>query len=108
MRRLGIPAASAVGEGIELLDIAKGMAGLRLDPCPQSRLQRAVRKFERAARQRAGIGDGHDLRLAVGDGDEDGDAGKALFRAAMHGVRRLNAACRRARLVRAGVGMRRV
>jgi len=73
MRRLGISAASPVGERVELLDIAERMAGLRLDPRPQTRLQRAMRKLERAARQRAGVGDGHDLGLAVGDGDENGD-----------------------------------
>ncbi len=49
------------------------MAGSHLDPRPQSRLQRAVREFERAARLRAGVGDGHHLGLAAGDGDEDGD-----------------------------------
>src|SRR3954462_4409720 len=73
MWRLGISAASAIGESVELFDIAEWMAGLRLDPCPQSRLQRTVGKFERAARQRAVVGDGHDLGLAVGYGDENGD-----------------------------------
>ena len=73
MRRAGIAGPPAIGEGVELLDIAERMAGLRLDPRPQSRLQRTVRKFERAARQRVGVGDGHDLGLAVGDGDEDRD-----------------------------------
>ena len=73
MRRLGVSSPPAIGESVELLDIAERMAGLRLDPCPQSRLQRTVRKLERAARQRAVVGDGHDLGLAVGDGDEHGD-----------------------------------
>ena len=48
------------------------MAGLLFDPGPQTRLQRAVREFKRAARQRARIGDGHDFWLAVGHGDENG------------------------------------
>ena len=73
MRRLGVAGPSAIGKGVELLDIAERMPGLRLDPRPQPRLQRAVRKLERTARQRAGVGDGHDLGLAVGDGDEHGD-----------------------------------
>ena len=73
MRRLGVSSPPAIGESVELLDIAERMAGLRLDPCPQPRLQRTVRKLERAARQRAVVGDGHDLGLAIGDGDEDGD-----------------------------------
>ena len=34
MRRLGLSAAPAIGERVELLDIAERMAGLRLDPCP--------------------------------------------------------------------------
>jgi hypothetical protein len=39
VRRLCIAGPPAIGERVELLDIAERMAGLRLDPCPQSRLQ---------------------------------------------------------------------
>src|SRR5690606_27192254 len=40
--------AVAVGEGVELLDIAEGVSGLALDPGAQAHLQGAVRRLERA------------------------------------------------------------
>ncbi|KTT92323.1 hypothetical protein NS44R_14660 [Mammaliicoccus sciuri] len=73
MRPLGVAGPAAVGKGVELRDIAERVAGLRLDPGPQRGLQRAMRELERAARQRGAAGDGHDLRRAVGDGDQHRD-----------------------------------
>jgi hypothetical protein len=63
----------AVGEGVELLDIAEGMVGLRLDPGAQARLQRAMTLFERAGGQGGAIPDGHDPRLAAGHRHNDRD-----------------------------------
>ena len=47
--------AVAVGEGVELLDIAERMAGLLLDPLAQARLQRPVGALERSGRQAAAV-----------------------------------------------------
>jgi len=71
--RVGAAGSSGIRKSVELLDIAERMAGLRFDPGAQTRLQRAVLEFERTARQRGCVGDGHDLGLAVGHGDQHGD-----------------------------------
>ncbi len=63
----------AVGEGVELLDIAERMMGLLLHPGAQAGLQRAVRQLERAGRQRRAAVDGQHARLAVGDRDDHRD-----------------------------------
>lgn len=63
----------AVGKCVELLDIAEGMAGLRLDPGPQPRLQGAVPGLERARGQTRPLASGEDARRVIGDRDDHGD-----------------------------------
>jgi len=67
MGRLG---AFAVGEGVELLDIAQAVLGLGLDPAAQTRLQRAVQHLERPGRQGLPAACGQHPGLAQADGRE--------------------------------------
>src|SRR5262249_60513916 len=55
--------AIAVGECIELLDIAQRMMGLPLDPGTQAGLQGRVIGFERPRGQERTVFEGEDLRL---------------------------------------------
>src|SRR6185312_14858465 len=64
--------AVAVGESVELLDIAQRMMRLALDPAAQAGLERAMLGFEGTRRQRPAVLDGEDARLLAGHGDEDG------------------------------------
>jgi hypothetical protein len=48
--RRTLSSSIAVGEGIELFDIAEGMSRLLLDPSAQSCLERAVTELERSGR----------------------------------------------------------
>ena len=70
--------ARAIGEGVELLDIAQRMMGLALDPGAQAGLQRGMIAFERTGRQQRALLQGQHLRLLADQGDQhriefDGD-----------------------------------
>ena len=65
---VGCEATVAVGKSIELLDIAERMMRLAFDPGAQARLQRAMRKLERARGQGARVLQGQHTRLARCDG----------------------------------------
>src|SRR5262249_32374107 len=58
----------AIGESVKLFDIAERMTGLLLDPLPQPGLQGAAIEFEWARWQCGAIADGHNPRLAIGNG----------------------------------------
>src|SRR5579859_697991 len=62
--------AVAVGEGVELLDIAQRLVRLRLDPGAQAQFERAVILLQRPRRQR--VVDHQHARLVRRDGDHDG------------------------------------
>src|SRR6516162_8288753 len=70
-RPLGGPVA--IGESVKLFDITERMTSLPLDPIPQPGLQGAVIQFEGARRQCGAIADGHDPRLAIGNGRQHRD-----------------------------------
>ena len=72
-RAAGVAATIAIGEGVELLDVAEGVAGLPFHPGAQTRLQRAALDLEGARRQREAVVDRHHLRPPVGDRDQHGD-----------------------------------
>jgi hypothetical protein len=72
-RPVGVAAPVAIGEGVELLDVAEGAPRLPLHPGAQTRLQRAMPDLERPRRQRQAVVDRHHLRPPVGDGDQHGD-----------------------------------
>src|SRR5262249_5746705 len=57
--------AVAVGEGVELLDIAQRMVGLALDPGAQAGLQRRMIAFERSGRKQRTVFQGKHLRCVV-------------------------------------------
>ena len=61
MQRAGVCGAAAVGEGVKLLDIAKRMVRLGLDPGPQPDFEGAVR--ERCANSNGPLGSA--LALAI-------------------------------------------
>ena len=78
--------AVAVGEGIELLDIAQRMMGLAFDPGAHAGLQGRVIALERAGGQQGAVLQGQDLRLVIDqrhqhciefDGDGTGTGGHA-------------------------------
>ena len=68
----GIATPVAIGEGVELLDIADRLAGLLLDPVAQARLQRAVHQLERSRRQRPAA-DRQDARPLFAHRHQHGD-----------------------------------
>src|SRR6516225_553826 len=70
-RPLGGPVA--IGESVKLFDITERMTSLPLDPIPQPGLEGAVIQFKGARWQCGAIADGHDPRLAIGNGRQHRD-----------------------------------
>ena len=72
-RAVGRGATIGISEGVELLQVAKRMAGLPLDPCAQPALQGPVPDLERTGRQRPPALDRHGEGRPVRNRDQHGD-----------------------------------
>ena len=77
--------AAAVGEGVELLQVADGEPGLFFDPGAHGGLQRAVPGQQGARGEPGGVRQGEHARFAVDHGDDDGQHLGADRFAAHHG-----------------------